>query len=763
MYYIVWDWIVYWYRRFNCSAINTMSPLPNGYAYRTCLGLWCQRLALNFIFCSVCGVNQEGLFLLKLKYAILSDPLSVLGSWNEGNSTPCRWNGVICEQIPGINDSSVISLVLSGSQLVGSIPSELGCLQYLRHLDLSSNEINGTIPYELFKATDMQKLGLANNSISGTLPWGIQQLKALQYLDLSNNALTGIIPENITTLTELRAVVLKNNYFSGPIPKGFGSNVKSLEVLDLSSNLLNESIPPDLGNLSNLSCSLNLSGNRISGTIPLTLGHLPVNASIDLSNNNLTGPIPQFGALLHQRIDAFAGNPGLCGHPLTNLCSIPSTLSDPPKISSPSAIAAMPVNNKPKGLSKGTIAAIVVGDFAGISLVCAVFMYRYWGTKRKKESEDGPNSRNIQLEDNGDCSSSSGRVGWLCLKKVDESSDGSGSENGDQQQGTLVTLNGDLDLELDKLLRASAYILGASGYTIMYKAVLEDGLTFAVRRLGDGGLERYKDFEAEAKAIGRVKHPNIVRLRAFYWGVEEKLLVYDYIPNGSLANAYYGRSSNSPFYLPWVARIKIAKGVARGLAYLHERKYVHGNVKPSNILLGFDMEPYIADFGLDKLLDTANVKYSSSAIHLRNLEGIFSGSKRSTGSRDSLQTTPDLLGSPGTSKNFVSPYQAPEALKTLKPNQKWDVYSFGVIFLEILTGKPPSDKDFAAWGQNYVDDKQRLLRIIDPTLRPEVEGKEEISVSVGIALNCASASPQKRPSIKEVLHFLEKMPSSTTD
>ena len=116
------------------------------------------------------------------------------------------------------------------------------------------------------------------------------------------------------------------------------------------------------------------------------------------------------------------------------------------------------------------------------------------------------------------------------------------------------------------------------------------------------------------------------------------------------------------------------------MAYLHERNYAHGNVKPSNILLGFDMDPCIADFGLDKLLDTANVKYSSSAIHLRNLDDIFSGSKRSTGSRDNLQTTPDLLGSPGTSKNFASPYQAPEALKTLKPNQKWDVYSFGVIF-----------------------------------------------------------------------------------
>ena len=115
-------------------------------------------------------------------------------------------------------------------------------------------------------------------------------------------------------------------------------------------------------------------------------------------------------------------------------------------------------------------------------------------------------------------------------------------------------------------------------------------------------------------------------------------------------------------------------------------------------------------------MDTANVKYSSSAIHLRNLDGIFLGSKCSSGSCDSLQKKPDFLGSLGTSKNFVSPYLASEALKTLKPNQKWDVYSFGVFFLEFLTGKPSLDKDFAAWGQNFVDDKHHILYIIDPTL-----------------------------------------------
>jgi len=108
-------------------------------------------------------------------------------------------------------------------------------------------------------------------------------------------------------------------------------------------------------------------------------------------------------------------------------------------------------------------------------------------------------------------------------------------------------------MELDKLLRAFAYILGASGYTILYKAILEDGLTFAVRRLGDGGLEKYKDFEAEAKAICRVKHPNIVRLRAFYWGIEEKLLVYDHIPHGSMANAYYGEFSCSLFSISCIS------------------------------------------------------------------------------------------------------------------------------------------------------------------------------------------------------------------
>ncbi|XP_057816468.2 probable LRR receptor-like serine/threonine-protein kinase At4g37250 [Cryptomeria japonica] len=735
-----------------------MSHLPNGCPFRPGLGWWCLCLVLNYIFCSVSGVNQEGLVLLAFKYSVTNDPLSALGDWNIDDSTPCGWNGVTCTQIPGSNESRVISVVLPQSQLVGWIPQELGCLENLRHLDLSGNEINGTIPAELFNATDISKLVLANNAISGALPSEVKQLKGLQYLDLSSNALTGIIPQSITELKELKGISLKNNYLSGPVPSGLGS-LGALEALDFSSNLLNESIPPDLGYLSSLQYCLNLSGNRLSGNIPLTLGQLPTNASIDLSHNNLTGQIPRVGFFLSQKSGAFVGNPGLCGQPLTKLCFVPSSGSDPPKISSPSAVAAMPVLEKHKTLSKGTIIAIVLGDLAGISLVCAVVMYRYWSTKQKKEAKDEPNCRSVQMDDNGDYSSSSGRVGWLCLRKVEETSEGSSSENGDQQQGNLVSLDGDLDLDLDKLLRASAYILGATGYTILYKAVLEDGMTFAVRRLGEGGLGSFRDFEVEAKAIGRIKHPNIVRLRGYYWGIEEKLLIYDYIPNGSLANAYYGRSSASPFYLPWAARIKIAKGVARGLAYLHEKKHVHANLKPSNILLGFDMEPFIADFGLYRVLDTANVKYSSSAIYLRNFEGALSGSKRSTGSRDSLQTTPEMLGSPSTSRNFVSPYQAPEALKTLKPNQKWDVYSFGVIFLEMLTGKPPSEKDFATWGQSFLDEKQRILRIIDPTLRSEVEGKEEISTSLRIAFNCCSPSPQKRPAMKEVLQFLEKIPS----
>ncbi|GAV74868.1 Pkinase domain-containing protein/LRR_1 domain-containing protein/LRRNT_2 domain-containing protein [Cephalotus follicularis] len=765
------------------------------------LHLWWRILAvasvLPFLVYQSIGLNTDGVLLLSFKYSILSDPLCVLESWDYNDEIPCSWNGVNCSAPGTVNTyARVIGLSLPNSQLLGSIPADLGMIDYLQNLDLSNNSLNGSLPLSVFNATHLRFLDLSNNMISGDLklPNTVEKLQNLQSLNLSDNALAGKLPDSLSSLQNLTVVSLKNNYFSGNLPGGF----QAVQVLDLSSNLINGSLPPDFGG--DKIRYLNLSYNKISGQIPTEFASkIPGNASVDLSFNNLTGQIPQaINVLTNQQRNSFAGNPDLCGEPTKNPCPIPSSPSSLPNVPAPTstpAIAAIPrpidsapdnippgsstdsQNQRQTGLSPRTIIAIVIGDLAGVIFIAFVLLYVYKLKKRKNVETTVKNGANTAKDNRSSSASSESRgfTRWSCLRKKggneeqslntsDSEEDQTSLDNKLQQgheqdkKGTLVSLDGDKKLELDTLLKASAYILGATGSSILYKAVLEDGTSLAVRRIGESSVDRFKDFENQVRVIAKLVHPNLVRIRGFYWGVDEKLIIYDYAPNGSLANARYRKVGASPGHLPWEARFKIMNGLAHGLAYLHEKRHVHGNLKPSNILLGNDMEPKIGDFGLERLV-TGDTSYKAG-VSARNF-----GSNRSTASRDSfhdLTVGPSPSPSP-SSIGAVSPYHAPESVRNLKPNPKWDVYSFGVILLELLTGKIIIVDELGHGNGLVVEDQNRALRMADVAIRADVEGKEEALLACfKLGYNCASPVPQKRPSMKEVLQVLEKFPASSS-
>lgn len=772
-----------------------LSPCKMMSHHSVSLHLWWRILALTLLVFESFGLNTDGILLLSFKYSVLSDPSSVLESWNYNDDTPCSWKGVTCvaQGLANTNSPQVSGLALQNSQLLGSIPANLGMIEHLQSLNLSNNSLNGSLPSSLFNATQLQFLDLSNNLISGGLPETIGQLQNLQFLNLSDNALAGNVPNNLTSLTNLTTVSLKNNYFSGVLPNGF----ESVQVLDLSSNLLSGSLPLDFGGSSLR--YLNISYNRLSGKIPPEFAQeIPGNATIDLSFNNLTGRIPDSKVFMRQEPKSFSGNPDLCGERTNNPCPILSSPSSAPDNTSaptsPPAIAAIPKTMNPtpdtmspgsstgssqqntqSGLRPATIIGIVLGDVAALGILALIFLYMYH-LKKKKNAENALKNEANATRDNWSSSSSESRgfTRWSCLRKTTEGEEGSEASNSDNEQerqggqkisqenqrqqeqeqskgGTLVIVDGERELELETLLKASAYILGATGSSIMYKAVLEDGTALAVRRIGESSVDRFKDFENQVRVIAKLVHPNLVRIRGFYWGVDEKLIIYDFVPNGSLANARYRKVGSSPCHLPWEFRLKIAKGVARGLAHLHEKKHVHGNLKPSNILLGNDMEPKIGDFGLERLV-SGDTSYKAG-ISARNF-----GSKRSTASRDSFQDlTIGPSPSPSPSSVGVSPYHAPESLRSLKPNPKWDVYSFGVILLELLTGKVIVLDDLTQGTGIVVEDKSRALRMADVAIRADVEGKEEsLLACFKLGYSCASPIPNKRPAMKEVLQVLER-------
>nr|CAD1831766.1 unnamed protein product [Ananas comosus var. bracteatus] len=670
------------------------------------------------------GLNSDGVLLLSFKYSVLSDPLSALADWDYADDTPCSWNGVVCMGFR-CPTATAVAAAAAAAAAAGSAGGRRAGARADRAPAPPRplrQRLNGSLPAAFFNASsELRVLSLADNEISGQLPEAVARLQQLQILNLSDNALVGVLPANLTLLRNLTVASLAGNYFSGGIP---GVALDALQVLDLSSNLVNGTI------------------RRISAV----------------------------GVL---EPPAFAGNPDLCGRPLKQMCTIPSTLSNPPPnvtdSKSPPAFAAIPKNTNGNSGDRGRVAA-AAGARGGEeeeeeeayaprpSLHCGGVWIEPEKRKRRYRrfvagalqsvvlltKQERRRRRQRDRRDIGQLGFVRNREGGRRRdttqrrEAVDRSK--SQAQQQQQQQGaTLVTVDGESQLELETLLKASAYILGATGSSIVYKAVLADGTALAVRRIGESScIDKFKDFDAQVRAIAKFRHPNLLRLRGFYWGADEKLLIHDYAPNGSLANISFSRKlGSSAFHLNWEARLRIARGVARGLAYLHEKKCVHGNVKPSNILLSAELEPLIGDFGLERLVSGDGGP--GSASYKPGASARLFGSKRRSA------TVP-----------------GPESLKNLKPNAKWDVYAFGMVLLELIAGRVFSEVELCQWNAGFVvEERNRILRMADPAIRGEVEGKEDAVLSCfKLGFACCCSAPQKRPGMKDAVQVLERIPSA---
>lgn len=282
------------------------------------------------------------------------------------------------------------------------------------------------------------------------------------------------------------------------------------------------------------------------------------------------------------------------------------------------------------------------------------------------------------------------------------------------------------DIFLKKMMKLSNKdIIGSGGYGTVYRMAISDSIVFAVKRLNRGSAERDQGFERELEAMGDIKHRNIVMLHGYYMAPHYNLLIYELMPNGCLSNLLYGNSRGRGV-LNWPSRYKIALGVARGISYLHHDclpHIIHRDIKSSNILLDEYMEARVSDFGLATLMEPDKTHVSTL------MAGTFG-------------------------------YLAPEYFDTGKATSKGDVYSYGVVLLELLTGKKPTDESFleegtklVSWVKAVVKDKRQEF-VLDRSL--ESCPTDEINHVFNIAMMCLEPEPLKRPTMAQVVKLLEQ-------
>ncbi|KAK9054492.1 hypothetical protein SSX86_025570 [Deinandra increscens subsp. villosa] len=500
-------------------------------------------------------------------------------------------------------------------------------------------------------------INLPYMELGGFISPSIGKLSRLQRLALHQNRLHGIIPNEISKCVELRAVYLRANYLQGGIPSDIG-NLSLLTILDLSSNTL-------------------------KGAIPSSLGHLIHLRSLNLSANFFTGEIPNFGSLSRFGNNSFIGNLDLCGQQIHKPCK--SSLGFPavlPHAESDETAVPKSSSHSLKGVLIGVVTALV------LALVFFVFLLVWLLLKKARAAKK-----------------------YVVVKK---------QFHQETSSTQLVTFHGDLPYPsceiVEKLASLNdAHVVGYGGFGTVYKMVMKDSATFAVKK-NDRSLESQdQEFEQTLELLGSVKHINLVNLRGYCRFPDSKLLIYDYVANGSLESLLH-ECQDGDQTLSWNARLKVIYGSARGLVYLHHDcspRIVHRNIKSSNILLDENLEPHVSDFGL---------------------------------------ATTFVAGTFG--------YLAPEYLLSGLATAKSDVYSFGVLLLELITGKSPTDPTFLKRGLNVVGwlntlrKENRLEDVVDERCTDADESTVEAVLE--IARRCTEANPEDRPSMHEVLQFLEQ-------
>ena len=713
---------------FNFSTLQRLSTLDLGNNYFTgeippglylCKSLTAVRLATNRLW------GQVSPEILELK------ALSFLSISNNSLTNITSALKILK------NSKSLTTLVLSKNFMYELMPEEDSLLdpdgfQNLQVLALGGCLLSGRVPTWLSRLKKLQVLDLSVNLIAGPIPGWLGSLPSLFYLDLNTNLITGefpkelcglpaltsgqsekvnrsylelpvfVIPTNATNLQYNQlsnlppAIYLSNNFLSGSIPIEIGQ-LKFIHTLELSNNSFSGSIPDQISNLSNLE-KLNLAKNHLTGEIPASLKGLHFLSYFSVASNELQGPVPSGGQFDTFPSSSFDGNPGLCGPP-----AVQRSCSQQP-----------PATQHHGRSNKKLLVGVIIGSCFGASIIVTALL-SLWILSTRRILPRGDS-------DKVDFDTISCNSNLVVAPEVDK-------------DASVVILfpnntNEIKDLSLAEIFKATdnfnqANIIGCGGFGLVYKATLADGTKLAIKKLsGDLGLME-REFKAEVEALSTAQHENLVSLQGYCVHDGCRLLIYSYMENGSL-DFWLHEKPDGPSQLDWPTRLKILQGASCGLAYMHQicdPHIVHRDIKSSNILLDEKFEAHVADFGLSRLI----LPYQT-------------------------HVTTELVGTLG----YIPPEYGQAWVATLRG----DMYSFGVVMLELLTGKRPVEvfkprmsRELVGWVQQMRNEGKQD-EVFDPLLRGKGFDDEMVQV-LDVACMCVNQNPAKRPNIKEVVDLLK--------
>ncbi|KAK8941255.1 Protein STRUBBELIG-RECEPTOR FAMILY 6 [Platanthera zijinensis] len=660
---------------------------------------------------------------LNVFYSSVNSPSQLTG-WTENGGDPCgqSWKGILC------SDSSVTELKLSGLGLNGNLGYQLDKMKSLVELDVSNNNLGGgnPIPYNL--PLSLQRLNLGQNQFNGGIPYSISQMPSLTQLNLAHNQLQGVLSDMFGQLPDLETMDLSFNFITGDIPESFGS-LSSLTTLYLQDNQFTG--PIDV--LSNLPLNdLNVANNRFTGWIPNQLKG--INNLQTGGNSWSTGPAP----------------------PPPPHTSPPAGVPSNPGQGSGSNDS--PTGGKRSGIGGGGIAGIIISILV-VGAIIAFFLLKRRRRKFSREDHLEQDQPFTSFASNGinDLKSVhiASAVGPTMYKPTTDSTTFQPSFTGlrppptDRQNQSYeddvfsqriplrkvkslpinATIYSVADLQVATGSFSVDNLIGEGSLGRVYRAQFTDGKVLAVKKINSSSLphQSTEGFIGLVSTISKLHHPNISELAGYCFEHGQHLLVYEFHKNGSLKDLLHLTDEDSN-PLNWNDRVKIALGSARALEYLHEicsPSVVHKRFNSANILMDAEFNPHLSDCGLSGLIPDA----------------VFQDS-------DSYQS---------------SGYSAPEVAMSGQYTMKSDVFSFGVVMLELLTGRKPFDSSrprseqyLVRWAIPQLHDIDALDRMVDPQLEGLYPAKSLSRFADVVAL-CIQPEPEFRPPISEVVEALVRL------